>query len=96
MKPRAVYISSELGPKAENIWLTLAGLFTKKKRVKFPAPSNPAENLEKLIALISEGSLKGVVDREYPLEEVQEAYTYVIGGQKVGAVPVSLGANTGG
>lgn len=50
-------------------------------------------DLEELARLASEGSLKPVIDRTYPLEQVAEAHAYVDGGHKRGNVILTVAAN---
>jgi len=87
--PGGVYISSELGPNAENIYLSILGLFKKGKRVVFPFPSSPKTSLEFIKSLIEKGAFQPVIDRHYSMEQVQEAYTYVMSGQKTGNVIIN-------
>ena len=84
--PGGVYISSELGPNAENIYLAIVGLFKKGKRVIFPFPASPKKSLEFIMALIEKGKFRPVIDRHYPMSQIQEAYQYVMSGQKTGNV----------
>ncbi len=89
LKEGGVYLSSELGPNAENLYLPLLTLFSKKKTI-FPIPSNCKESVLLLNQLLAEGKFKPVIDRTYPMEEVAEAYRYVESGQKTGNVLLSF------
>jgi NADPH:quinone reductase-like Zn-dependent oxidoreductase len=64
------------------------------KKVKFPLPTDCRGSVLFLKQLIEEGKFKAVIDREYPLEQIVEAYTYVETGQKVGNVVLTLGSST--
>ncbi len=90
LKPQGVYSSSELGPGNENLYLPLTtGLFSEKK-VKFPLPFDVNKSLTFVSQLLSEGRFNPLIDRIYPLEQIKEAYTYVISGQKVGNVILNI------
>ena len=89
MKENAVYVSSELGPKAENIYLPF---FTrnKKQKVIFPVPSNIPKSLDTMSKLLQEKKFRPLIDREYPLDQIREAFTYVDSGQKTGNVILNI------
>lgn len=84
--PGGVYISSELGPHAQNpflaIWTSLFG----GKKVKFPVPVDIPASLAYVKGLMEAGKFKPLMDRSYPLAELAAAYRYVRSGQKVGNV----------
>ncbi|MCG2590004.1 NAD(P)-dependent alcohol dehydrogenase [Rhodohalobacter sulfatireducens] len=81
-----VYISSELGPKAQNPVLALLGFFKNGKKVKFPVPYNITESLEYILARIQDGSFDPVIDRRYSFVDIKEAFQYVLTGDKIGNV----------
>jgi NADPH:quinone reductase-like Zn-dependent oxidoreductase len=89
LKSHGVYISSELGPGAENIYLPLLTAFSKQK-VKFPVPLNIKESLVQMNRLLSEGKFHPLIDRTYTLEQLPDAYTYVLQRQKIGNVLINL------
>jgi NADPH:quinone reductase-like Zn-dependent oxidoreductase len=90
LRPKGVYISSELGPWSQNIFLALIGLLRAGKRVVFPIPSNIERSFDYVKRLVESGQYKPLIDRAYPLSEVMDAYTYVISGQKVGNVVLDI------
>ena len=48
------------------------------------------EDLRLLADLLAGGTIKAVIDRVYPLEEIREAYAYVDSGRKRGAVVLAI------
>jgi NADPH:quinone reductase-like Zn-dependent oxidoreductase len=89
LKPRGVYLSSDLGRFAQNLFLPLATSFRKSK-VKFPFPKQDQNMVQFLAGLLRSGAFTPVIDRHYPLEEIVEAYTYVETGRKVGNVVIDV------
>jgi NADPH:quinone reductase-like Zn-dependent oxidoreductase len=90
---RGVYLSTDLGPRAQNPFLGLASpLFERAgaKRVLFPIPSHDQAMIETLRDLLARGAFKPVVDRVYPLAEIVDAFEYVETGQKTGNVVVRV------
>ena len=90
LNPSGIYISSELGPKNQNPILALVTPLTKGKQVKFPFPSDVKTSLAIVKKLMEEGKFTPLIDREYSLEEISKAYTYVETGQKTGNVTINL------
>jgi NADPH:quinone reductase-like Zn-dependent oxidoreductase len=88
LKPAGIYISSELGPHAENPFLALLSPLQRRKRVKFPIPRHDQEMIGFFRDLIESGAFRPVIDRTYPLSQIVEAYRYVETGQKIGNVVV--------
>ena len=87
---KGIYISTELGRNSENIFLALATPLYGKKRVLFPIPSICKEDVDFLKELAQTGNFKPVIDRQYKLEQIVEAYKYVESGQKSGNVLITL------
>jgi NADPH:quinone reductase-like Zn-dependent oxidoreductase len=94
LEPGGAYISSELGYMAQNLLFALTTPMLSNKKVKFPLPTDCRGSVLFFKQLIEEGKFRAVIDREYPLEQIVEAYTYVETGQKVGNVVLTLGSGT--
>lgn len=89
LKTNGVYISSELGPFAQNAFFPLFNPISKKK-VLFPIPENTGKTIPYIMSQLVNGNFKPVIDREYPLEDISKAYEYVIQGQKTGNVIINV------
>ncbi|MBI1288856.1 MAG: zinc-binding dehydrogenase [Flavobacteriales bacterium] len=83
LKPNGVYISSELGPNLENIPLSIFN-----KHVKFPLPLDRPRSVNLMAELLQKGEFKPLIDRTYPLEEIADAFRYVLSGKKIGNVTI--------
>ena len=90
LKPRGIYISSELGPLAQNPFRALIAPLHGGKKVLFPIPKHDQLMVEHFRKLIESGEFRPVIDRTYPLDQIVEAYRYVEAGQKTGNVVISL------
>jgi NADPH:quinone reductase-like Zn-dependent oxidoreductase len=87
---RGRYLSSELGPKAQNPFLALVGPLSPGRRVAFPFPRHDAAMIRELAGLLADGRFRPLVDRSYPLGEIVAAYQYVESGRKLGNVVVQV------
>ena len=85
-----IYVSTELGKNGENIFLALVTPLFGKKRVIFPIPKTRKEDVLFLKQRVEEGTFMPVIDREYKLEQIVEAYRYVETGQKTGNVILTI------
>jgi NADPH:quinone reductase-like Zn-dependent oxidoreductase len=94
LQPGGVYMSSELGFMAQNIFFALITPIIGNKKVIFPLPSDCKGSILFVKKLIEKGKFKAVIDRKYPLEQIVEAYKYVEKGQKIGNVLITLEHNT--
>lgn len=85
---KGIYISSELGPYAQNIFYSFsAPLF--KKKVIFPIPYSTTETIPYISNVLKKGIFKPVIDQNFPLEDIAKAYEYVMTGQKTGNVVIN-------
>lgn len=90
LKPKGIYMSTELGPRYENPFLALLTPLTGGKKLLFPLPTITKEDVLFLKELLATGKFKPVIDRTYTLDQIVEAYQYVETGQKVGNVIIAV------
>ncbi|AEE51955.1 NAD(P)-dependent alcohol dehydrogenase [Haliscomenobacter hydrossis] len=90
LKPGGAYISSELGPGWQNIFLALTTPIIGGKKVIFPIPTDIKKSMLVVKELIEAGKFHPLMDRTYPLEKISEAFEYVGSGQKIGNVIIDL------
>lgn len=92
--PDGIYISSELGWMAQNLFFALIKPVIGPKKVLFPYPVDRLGSVLLIKKLTEEGGFKAVIDKTYSLEEIADAFSYVLKGQKIGNVVISLGDKT--
>ena len=90
LKPGGIYISTELGPRAQNPFLALIAPLHGGRKVLFPIPKHNRAMVEYLKELIESGQFKPVIGRTYPLDRIVEAYRHVETGQKTGSVVITV------
>lgn len=87
---RGVYLSSELGPGNENLYLPLLTKWRSGPRVLFPIPENIPRTIKLMSELLASEEFRPLIDRTYTLEQLPDAFRYTASGQKVGNVLLSL------
>ena len=88
---KGIYISTELGKNGENIFYALTTPFLGGKKLLFPIPSISKKDVIFLKELVQKGEFYPVIDRQYKLDQIVEAYKYVESGQKTGNVILKIG-----
>jgi NADPH:quinone reductase-like Zn-dependent oxidoreductase len=94
LKPRGIYLSSDLGPLSQNPVLALVTPLFGGKRVMFPIPRDDQEMARYFKGLLESGAFRPVIDRRYRLDQIVEAYRYVETGRKIGNVVISVEPST--
>ncbi|MBK9255422.1 MAG: NAD(P)-dependent alcohol dehydrogenase [Saprospiraceae bacterium] len=85
-----IYFSTELGPYAQNIFLPLYTSIMGDKKMLFPLPKHNKKEIIFFRELIEAGHYRAVIDRQYPLAQIQDAYRYVETGEKTGSVVITV------
>jgi NADPH:quinone reductase-like Zn-dependent oxidoreductase len=87
---KGIYISSELGKNAENIFFALTTPILGGKKVLFSIPTINKKDVIFFKELAEKKEFKPLIDRLYKLDQIVEAYKYVESGQKIGNVVLKL------
>jgi NADPH:quinone reductase-like Zn-dependent oxidoreductase len=90
LKPKGVYLSTELGPFPQNPILALITPLFGGKKVLFTIPKHDQKIVTHIKGLLESGAFKPLIDRRYPLDEIVDAYRYAETGQKLGNVVISV------
>ena len=90
LKERGIYLSSDVGPYAQNLLLALLTPLLRGRRIVFPLPQQNAQIVAYLKELMETGKFTAVIDRRYSLDKIVEAYQYVESGRKVGNVVITV------
>ena len=90
LTPTGRYVSSELGPHAQNLYLPFTSRIRRGQRVDFPVPTGARESITTMTSLLAAGKFNPLIDRHYPLDDIASAYEYVLTGQKLGNVIIDI------
>jgi len=94
LNPGGVYISSDLGYMAQNIFLPLITPIIKPlmqgRKTVSPVPSNVRRSLLLVKTMIEEGKFQALIDKTYPFDDIVKAYKYVEKGHKKGNVVIIM------
>lgn len=97
LKPHGTYISSELGPNWENLWLAIFAPVMGPKKVVFPVPSEILMSMKKIQNLVLANKFKPLIDeKSFDLAQIREAFEYVASGQKTGNVILKIAQESTG
>jgi NADPH:quinone reductase-like Zn-dependent oxidoreductase len=90
LKPRGVYLTTELGPWSQNALLPVVTRLARGRRVMVPTPIDNQEIVESLRERIASRRFRPVVDRRYRSSRSSRPTRYVETGQKVGNVVITV------
>ncbi|MGO9948203.1 MAG: NAD(P)-dependent alcohol dehydrogenase [Steroidobacteraceae bacterium] len=93
LKPDGIFAATDLGAYWQNVVLAVWSLIARRHRVVIVTPGRIEGFVGFLKGRMEAGQFTAVIDREYPLAEIAEAYRYVETGQKVGIVVVNVAAD---
>jgi NADPH:quinone reductase-like Zn-dependent oxidoreductase len=88
LKPGGIYMSTGPGPWYQNLILPLTTALLGGKKVVFAYPRLDQATVRHFAQLMETGQFTPVIDRQYPLRQIAEAYRYVETGQKIGNVVI--------
>jgi len=85
-----IYISTELGKNGANVFSALTTPMFRGKKVLFPIPTVSKKDIEFLKELVEKGLYKPLIDKQFTLDNIVEAYKYVEKRQKIGNVIITM------
>jgi NADPH:quinone reductase-like Zn-dependent oxidoreductase len=90
LKPGGSFLTTDLGPRAENLPLIVATRWVGEHRVRLPFPTDARAHVRMVRELLASRELRPVVDRTYALDDIFDAYHYVETEQKLGTVVITV------
>ena len=90
LKPTGVFSASDLGPWWQNLFFAAWSSITKRDRVVLPMPKSGETFVAYLKDRIEAGEIRAVIDRQYALSAIADAYRYVETAQKTGIVVINV------
>lgn len=86
VRPRGVFMATELGPRLQNLRLSLTTRFRGDIRVHFPLPLHARRHVKATRGELATGTLRPVIDCCVDLDDIVKAYRYVETATKTGNV----------
>jgi NADPH:quinone reductase-like Zn-dependent oxidoreductase len=88
LKPDGVFLQNimELSDVVRALWTSITG----RKKIKGGVAIGNQEGMRLIAELAADRTLKPVIDRSYPLEQIAEAFKYVERGHKRGNVVITV------
>ena len=93
LKPGGIYMSTGPGPGYQNLVLPLVSPLLRGARVLFSYPKIDQAMVVYFRDLMESGQFRPVIDRQYPLTDIVDAYRYVETGLKIGNVVIRVDAS---
>lgn len=87
---KGIYISTEFGKNGENIYYAISTAILGGKKLLFPIPSITKVDLAFIKKLVENKEFWPLIDRQYKMSQIVEAYEYVESGQKIGNVLIEI------
>ena len=94
LKPGGSYLSSEFGPLAQNLVLSLVTPILRGRKAMLNLGRDDPGMTSYFREVLESGAFRPLIDRRYRLDEIIEAYRYVESGQKIGNVVISVEPST--
>jgi NADPH:quinone reductase-like Zn-dependent oxidoreductase len=92
LKPDGRFAATDLGPWGQNAALAIWSWITRSHRVVILLPGRINGFVGFLKGRMEAGQFRAIIDRQYALAEIADAYRYVETGQKVGIVVINVTA----
>ena len=90
LKPGGIYMSTGPGPWYQNLILPLATPLLGGKKVVFAYPRIDQATVMHFAHLMETGQFTPVIDRQYPLDQIVDAYRCAETGQKIGNIVITV------
>lgn len=74
LKPEAMFVGTDMGPYGQTLLLTMWRAITGRGRVTVPIPRNVPGFVDMLKARMEASEFRAIIDRQYPLEAIADAY----------------------
>jgi NADPH:quinone reductase-like Zn-dependent oxidoreductase len=92
LEPDGRFAVTDLGPWGQDTPFLLWSAITRSGRASVPLPKRGSAQsfVDFLGERMAAGDYRAIVDRKYPLDEIADAYRYVLTGQKAGIVVIDI------